>query len=80
MNENNKEETKSCKKDKILNILLDKKTVFGVITGLFDVFIGIFTGNWSQAWTGVKEIFTSIFDYMKNTFVNIFNTMALFFL
>ena len=38
----------------IANIL---STVTGVITGILDVFIGIFTGNWSQAWTGVKEIF-----------------------
>ena len=38
MNENNKEETKSCKKDKILNILLDKKTIFGVIIFTFVLF------------------------------------------
>ncbi|MBQ9250785.1 MAG: phage tail tape measure protein, partial [Oscillospiraceae bacterium] len=27
------------------------ETILGVITGLFDVFAGIFTGDWEQAWT-----------------------------
>lgn len=35
-------------------------TVLDGITGLLDVFIGLFTGNWSQLWTGVKEIFSGI--------------------
>jgi TP901 family phage tail tape measure protein len=37
-------------------------TVLDVITGLLDVFIGLFTGNWSQLWTGIKEIFSGIWD------------------
>jgi TP901 family phage tail tape measure protein len=37
-------------------------TVLDVITGLLDVFIGLFTGNWSQMWTGIKEIFSGIWD------------------
>ena len=36
------------------------ETIFGVITGLLDVFIGLFTGNWDQFWTGIKEIVSSI--------------------
>ena len=56
----------------ISNIL---SVVLNVITGLLDVFIGIFTGNWSQAWTGVKEIFGSIWDFIKNSFTNILNTL-----
>ena len=45
-------------------------TVLDVITGLLDVFIGLFTGNWSQLWTGVKEIFSGIW----NGIVGIFQT------
>jgi hypothetical protein len=56
----------------ISNIL---SAVLDVITGLLDVFIGIFTGNWSQAWTGVKEIFGSIWDFIKNAFTTILNTL-----
>ncbi len=37
-------------------------TVFDVITGLLDVFIGLFTGNWDQMWNGIKEIFSGIWN------------------
>lgn len=43
-------------------------TVLDVITGLLDVFIGLFTGNWSQLWTGVKEIFSGIWDGITGLF------------
>lgn len=56
----------------IANIL---STVTGVITGILDVFIGIFTGNWSQAWTGVKEIFSSIWIGISSFFTNILNVI-----
>ena len=56
----------------IANIL---STVTGVITGILDVFIGIFTGNWSQAWTGVKEIFSSIWNGISSFFTNILNVI-----
>ena len=56
----------------IANIL---STVTGVITGILDVFIGIFTGNWSQAWTGVKEIFLSIWNGISSFFTNILNVI-----
>lgn len=38
------------------------------LTGIFDVFIGIFTGNWDQAWQGIKEIFGAVWDLIKGTF------------
>ncbi len=56
----------------IANVL---QLVFGVITGLLDVFIGLFTGNWTQVWEGVKGIFGSAWDFIKNTFVNVINTI-----
>ena len=43
-------------------------SVLGALTGIFDVFIGIFTGNWDQAWQGVKEIFGAVWDLIKGTF------------
>ena len=43
-------------------------TVLDVITGLLDVFIGLFTGNWSQLWTGVKEIFSGIWNGIVGIF------------
>ena len=43
-----------------ISIALD--AVFGVLSGLLDVFIGLFTGDWDRLWSGVKEIFSSIWD------------------
>lgn len=34
----------------------------GVFDGLIQFITGIFTGNWSQAWEGVKQIFGNAFD------------------
>lgn len=36
------------------------ENVFNVILGLLDVFIGVFTGDWSTAWNGIKEILAGI--------------------
>ena len=47
----------------------------GVLLGLLDVLIGLFTGNWEQCWNGIKGIFTSIWDFIVNTFSNILNTL-----
>ena len=56
-------------------IAVNIETVLGVITGIFDVFSGLFTGNWELVWQGVDEIFTSIWNGITGTFTNITNTM-----
>lgn len=43
-------------------------SVLDALTGIFDIFIGIFTGNWEQAWQGVKEVFGAVWDLIKGTF------------
>ena len=48
-------------------------TVFDVITGLLDVFIGIFSGDWEKAWKGVKEVFEGVWNGIKNLFGNVIN-------
>ena len=47
----------------------------GVLLGLLDVLIGLFTGDWEQCWDGIKGIFTSIWNFIVNTFRNIMNTL-----
>jgi hypothetical protein len=49
-----------------------------IIQGIFEVFAGLFTGNWSKMWDGIKKIFsgvigiiTSYFSYLWNTVKNI---------
>ena len=44
------------------------QTVCDALLGVLDFFIGIFTGNWQQAWTGVKEFFGSIWEGIKAIF------------
>lgn len=43
-------------------------TVLDILVGLFDVFAGIFTGNWDQAWNGVKEVFSGYWEGIKGAF------------
>ena len=48
-------------------------TVLDVITGILDVFIGLFTGNWSQLWDGVKGIFSGIWNGITGIFSTAIN-------
>ena len=50
-------------------------SVLDVITGLLDVFIGLFTGNWSQLWNGVKEIFSGVWDAITGLFDTTLNLL-----
>ena len=46
-----------------------KGVVSGVLTaiqGLLDVFAGIFTGNWTRVWEGVKSIFSGVWESIKS--------------
>lgn len=46
------------------------ETIIGVIKGIVDVFMGIFTGDWQRAWDGVKEIVSSVWNGIKGTIEN----------
>lgn len=39
-----------------------------VADGVITFVTGVFTGNWSQAWEGIKKIFTGIFETIKGVF------------
>lgn len=52
----------------ILGVVLD------VLVGLFDVFAGIFTGDWDRVWQGVEEIFGGVWDFVVATFTNWIDT------
>ena len=45
-------------------IAVHLEMILGVITGIFDVFSGLFTGNWDLVWQGVSEIFSSVWEGM----------------
>ena len=50
-------------------------TVLDVLTGLFDVFAGLFTGNWTQMWNGVKEIFSGVWNGVTSVFETALNLL-----
>ena len=39
-----------------------------ILDGIIQFVRGVFTGNWREAWEGVRKIFGGIFDWIKNTF------------
>lgn len=57
------------------NVLNIFDSIFTTIKGIFDGLIqfikGVFTGNWKQAWEGVKKIFESLFVGIANFFSSI---------
>lgn len=56
----------------VINII---NTVLGVFSGLIDFITGIFSGDWDKAWNGIKEVFSSIFEGMKNAVKNVFSAI-----
>ena len=44
------------------------QSIIRVFQGLIDFITGVFTGNWSQAWQGIKDIFGGIFSGIGETF------------
>jgi len=54
----------------ILNEALD------ILTGLFDIFAGIFTGDWDMVWQGVQEVFGAVWDFVAATFENWISTFT----
>lgn len=43
-------------------------SVMQIFQGLIDFITGVFTGNWSQAWEGVKAIFSGVFSGLGEIF------------
>lgn len=54
----------------ILNEALD------ILTGLFDIFAGIFTGDWDMVWQGVQEVFGAVWNFVVATFENWISTFT----
>lgn len=57
----------------ISNILSE---TLDILTGLFDIFAGIFTGDWDMVWQGVQEVFGAVWDFVVATFENWISTFT----
>lgn len=42
------------------------KFITDLLSGICDFLTGVFTGNWSQAWDGIKNILSGTWNFMKN--------------
>lgn len=55
----------------IINIIKDTiVNAMQVIQGIINVVMGIITGNWSQAWNGIKQIGLGVWNFIKSAFSN----------
>lgn len=56
--------------DDVFGTIVDlwNNTLKPVFTGITDFLTGVFTGNWEQAWNGIKNIFEGIWEGIKTAF------------
>ena len=48
---------------------------WNILSGFIDFIVGVFTGDWSKAWNGIKQIFESIWIMMEAGFNLIWNSI-----
>ena len=49
--------------------------IWQVLSGLIDFIVGVFTGDWEQAWNGIKEIFSGIWTAIKGVIDGVWNSI-----
>lgn len=55
----------------IINLIKDTiVNAMKVIQGIINVVMGIITGNWSQAWDGIKQIGSGVWNFIQSAFSN----------
>ena len=52
------------------------KAVTDIILNILDIFVGIFTGDWSRVWDGIKGIFVAVWNFLKDTLKNALNMIC----
>lgn len=40
--------------------------ILDVVQGIFEVFAGLFTGDWSRMWEGIQQVFGAVWDQILN--------------
>lgn len=48
--------------------------VVNALSGVFNIFAGIFTGDWSRVWQGVKTLFIGIWNGIKGFFTSLWGS------
>lgn len=58
---------------KVIGRLIDRtKAFWEILEGVADFVIGVFSGDWSRAWDGIKECFDGALHFMKAQFEVLF--------
>lgn len=52
------------------------QAVTDIILSILDIFVGIFTGDWSRVWDGIKGIFAAVWNFIKDTLKNTLNMIC----
>ena len=52
------------------------KAVTDIILSVLDIFVGIFTGDWSRVWDGIKGIFVAVWNFLKDMLQNCLNVLC----
>lgn len=50
--------------------------IIDVLSGAADFITGVFTGDWSKAWDGIKLIFSGVIDAIVSLFRGLYNTIV----
>lgn len=53
------------------------RDVWDVIIGIKDFIVGVFTGDWQQAWNGIKEIFSGVWNLIIDYFKYVWEVIKL---
>lgn len=53
--------------------------IIDALSGVMDFITGVFTGDWSKAWEGLKTFLGGIIDAVASLFIGLFNTIGAIF-
>ena len=60
----------------IIGMIVDMATgIIKALKGVIEFIVGVFTGNWSKAWSGIKNIFSGIWDALSGIFKGVINVI-----
>lgn len=61
----------------IIGVISDVITgIIKILRGIVDFIVGVFTGNWSKAWNGIKSIFVGIWDALTGVVKGVINVIV----
>lgn len=64
--------------NRVLKPMIERvKALWQMLEGVADFVIGVFSGDWSRAWEGIKNIFKGALNFMKSNFEVIFSPIIM---